>query len=444
MLQLLARLTWRVFAPLSIFLLASCQAYLPQAELENELPKEKKIPCFLLALPEQGSYASITKKIVSGVNRSLAELKNKGIEMQFKVINTSDVAWARKLATMSQDYFIVGGPLQANELNNARNAKILDELVFFTFMPSLAKNEEGTKAWRFFPSRDDQIQALINIAKKLELKSLAALHPLDQHSLNLVSLFEDKLKEQNLSLEKIKYNNKNLEALNDIISKKVVQTEFNYEGFPTSHTPFDALFLPSSWRDIPHIVDNLFTNGEDGLVLLGNSSWEHGISNKILNNADRYALTLFPSAWDSRRVSPLLQQANDDFWVGLGYDFARFATMVYNMNISRQELNSRLQNLAMTWNIAPITWDATGIAHQNLYLLQPTISGVAPINLNNIIQKRKAIALKREKQQNAEQKQMPSASQMPVQTDTISTFPRPSYRLQLPMRGSGNMTMPSH
>ena len=59
---------------------------------------------------------------------------------------------------------MVGGPLQAPVYAKAREAGALQKRAFFTFMPALDDGEEGVQAWRFFPSPQDQIDALLAFA----------------------------------------------------------------------------------------------------------------------------------------------------------------------------------------------------------------------------------------------------------------------------------------
>ena len=46
------------------------------------------------------------------------------------------------------------------------------------------------------------------------------------------------------------------------------------------------------------LTTSLLYNGEDRLVLLGTTLWEQSLSGKTVANADRYALAVFPGAWN--------------------------------------------------------------------------------------------------------------------------------------------------
>ena len=69
-------------------------------------------------------------------------------------------------------------------------------------------------------------------------------------------------------------------------------------------------------------------NGEDRLVLMGTTLWEQGLSGKSVVNIERFALAVFPGAWNQARAPKALQSAGHDFWTALGYDFARFSVQL--------------------------------------------------------------------------------------------------------------------
>lgn len=73
---------------------------------------------------------------------------------------------------------MVGGPLQAQSYAQARAAGATEQRAFFTFLPSLEQGDEGAKAWRFFPSPQDQIDALIAFATDgLNIRAYGAFYP---------------------------------------------------------------------------------------------------------------------------------------------------------------------------------------------------------------------------------------------------------------------------
>ena len=77
---------------------------------------------------------------------------------------------------------MVGGPLQARNYAQARSAGAVDQRAFFTFLPSLEQGDEGARAWRFFPSPQDQIDALISFATNdLNIRTYGAFYPTDAY-----------------------------------------------------------------------------------------------------------------------------------------------------------------------------------------------------------------------------------------------------------------------
>ena len=125
---------------------------------------------------------------------------------------------------------------------------------------------------------------------------------------------------------------------------------------------------------------------------MGTTLWEQALSGKSVPGLERYALAVFPGAWNQARAPKALQGAGHDFWTALGYDFARFCIQLGLVKRPpAQDLNAAIARLRMVWGMAPIKWDGNGIAHQQLYLFQPAANGMKPLNLDEFKAARQAI-----------------------------------------------------
>lgn len=65
------------------------------------------------------------------------------------------------------------------------------------------------------------------------------------------------------------------------------------------------------------LTTSLMYNGEDRLVLLGTTLWEQGLDGKTVAEPDRYALAVFPAAWDATQAPCLRAPAPIFGWPGL-------------------------------------------------------------------------------------------------------------------------------
>lgn len=95
--------------------------------------------------------------ISRGAGLARQELAADGIKIRLETVNTEAPDWLSRLSALPPECAVVGGPLQARNYAQARSAGAVDQRAFFTFLPSLEQGDEGARAWRFFPSPQDQI-----------------------------------------------------------------------------------------------------------------------------------------------------------------------------------------------------------------------------------------------------------------------------------------------
>lgn len=359
--------------------------------------------CYALVLPMSGPYSSIGWNIAKGANIAQEELINLGLDIEIVVINTEATDWIGKLEQLPQQCIIVGGPLQSETYAVIKDNKILSNKIFFTFLPSLGEGDEGINAWRFFPSPEDQILALLRFVHELNITSCGVLYPEDGYGRKMTKLFAQLAQQSGMSVVTAGYSPDDTSNWSKLL---VNFTKTKMIGkVPVPSTPFQAVFLPDSWKNIEILLPYLFFQGEDRLVLMGTNLWEQGLSYKEKNFVRNMDLAVFPGSWDkstpSATAAMLIErfaidsQEEPDFWVGLGYDFVRFSSVLnlHDVNWKASQVNECIEKAQqMDWSIAPIHW-SKGKAQQKLFLFCPTSSGSSLLNLS--VFKKRLDAIKR-------------------------------------------------
>ena len=394
----------------------------PEPKPQPVAPAAVTGPCVVLALPSSGTYAPIASKVRHG-------------------------------AQMAQSELVVGGPLQARNYAQAREHGQLEKRAFFTFVPSLEQGDEGARAWRFFPSPQDQIDTLINFASTgLNIRTYGAFYPTDAYGVRMTGLMEQSLASHNMLLQKASYNPADSTSWSNAVAPLINAQTPQGSKTPVPQTSFEALFLPDSWKSMEMLTTSLLYNGEDRLVLLGTTLWEQSLSGKTVANADKFALAVFPGAWNQPQAPRALQAPGTDFWNALGYDFVRFAvSMGLDSRLTTPQVTARAQRASkMIWGMAPISWDNAGVAHQKLFLFGVSPTGMTPVDVETFQQTRARVlqqaALRMQGLPPVDATGAPLAApaagaeaapavqtgQTPPSAPIMSNTPRPSYKLSLP------------
>ena len=350
-------------------------------------------PCVVLALPDDGPYAPFAKKIERGAALAQQRLAQTGVNLTIEKINTQAPDWIKNLDALPPICAVVGGPLQKDAYVKARKAGALERRVFFSFVPTIQSGDEGSKAWRFFPSQQDQIDALVKfVSEDLNIRTFGSFYPQDSYGPRMSGLLEKSLKQKNIPLQKASYL-PNSPASWSAALKPLIQPMYaGASKNPIPQTTFEALFLPDSWKNMDMITTSLMYNGEDRLALLGTTLWEQGLAGKQVPKAARYALAIFPGAYRKDTAPKQVQSNGNDFWVALGYDFINFAVNTGIVSrLESAEINARVNQAASAIQaLAPINWDVNGLAHQRLYLFQVGPNGAEPLNAERYKQSRAA------------------------------------------------------
>lgn len=410
-------------------------------------------PCIVLALPNSGPFAQIASKIERGAKIAAGTLAKNGVPIELKEIDTEGAAWLTTLASLPSHCAVVGGPLQEKKYTEARTSGLLQKKIFFTFTPALHDGDEGKLAWRFFPSPEDQMEALINFATKdLNIRSFGVFYPDDNYGRRMADIFEKALLQRHMSLVKEAYN-PGQPASWSTAAERLINPVVAEDGKTmVPQTSFEALFLPESWKKADQLNNSLIYNGEDRLVLLGPMLWEQSLLGKKVTNARKFALAVFPGAWNPRIVPSAIKDNNPDFWVALGYDFINFAvnTALYQKEDAKRVTEAAQNASSSIRAIAPVQWDNLGHVKQNLYLFQVDSDGMKLLDKETFLQTREAINEKAAlRMQGGEviaetepaseppvlpenMRQVPEPLSPPPGSPALSTVPIPSYKLSLP------------
>ena len=402
----------------------------------------------------QGINTNVTKVLGLMISNGLVALAG-GLLAQLHMVDTSKPDWNAQLAALPPNCVMVGGPLQAPVFKQLQTSGMLEKRVFFAFMPSLLPGDEGVRAWRFFPSPQDQIDRLVSfVTEDLGLRTFGAFYPTDNYGPRMTGLLDQKLTGMGITLHSASYTPGQSSTWSGQAATLINPTTQENITAPIPQTQFEALFLPDSWKNMNLLTTSLMYNGEDRLVLLGTTLWEQGLDGKTVAEPDRYALAVFPAAWDATQAPAALRAPGTDFWVALGYDFVRFAVrMAFDSRPPAATVNAQAANMKIQWAMAPLSWDEKGIAHQKLHLFQPGANGMEPLDLTRFRNMREAIlqraALRMQglptvdEQGNSLIPGLPGMSAGPAVLNTpaatsptpgvapLSTTPQPSYKLRL-------------
>lgn len=425
--------------------LSACKMPFGGSQRPAPAPAQSPKPeaCVVLALPASGQYAPIGTKIRQGANIAQKEMAANGVNVRLEIINTEAPDWLQKLNALPASCAVVGGPLQASNYAQARKAGVTDKRAFFTFLPSLEPGDEGVHAWRFFPGQQDQIDALVGFAAdSLGIRSYGAFYPTNAYGTRMTGLFEQSLYKRNMPLQKASYNPSDPTSWSSAAAPLINAQTPEGSRTPIPQTAFEALFVPpNSWKSMDMLTTSLLYNGEDRLVLL-TTLWEQDLYGKMVTTPEKFALAVFPGAWNPSHAPRALQSQGSDFWTALGYDFARFSVSLgLDARLTAPEITARAQRAShMVWGMAPIAWDSAGVAHQKLFIFSVSPTGMVPVNVDEFRQTRSNIL-----QQSALRMQglppvdaqgnplTPGDGQQPT-LQPIGTTPKPSYKLSLPSR----------
>lgn len=345
-----------------------------------------------MLLPQSGSYSTFSRQIMTGAKIAQKLLLQQGIQWNITYIDTQDPNWLSYLNALPKDCVVVGGPLQTNIYRTLHNSQLTSQRAFFTFLTRLPEpSREGTDAWRFFTSPDDQINAVLNVAQQdLGIRSFGSFYQDNAYGKGMNNLFTQKAKERGLSVFSMAYPAEDISELNTL-SQNFLDSSTPEKGeLPIAKRPIDAIFFPDVWKNMDMLISYMHYHGGHKKIMFGTSLWEQSLNNPVNINPQTFALTLFPVAYDSRRESPYKdffqkeldsQNSIGTDWIALGFDFVLMSSRLQlEEKASSSEINRRLASLKVDYVSAPFVYDSDGRVTRELIINQPSRNGRMPYN----------------------------------------------------------------
>lgn len=403
-----------------------------------EQPAPKQGTYIAMLLPTSGSLGSITTKIMRGANLAASELRQKGQNVTVTLIGTSG-NWQQKLSQLPSEYTVIGGPLQKKVYDQAKNSGLTSQRMLFAFMGKLDSGDEGRTAWRFFASAEDQVDAVAGLVNDLGIRSVGAFYPMsDSFSVRMTNLLEQQLADKGIAMHRATYSSSDPSGMS--LSAKAL-----------AGGQVEAVFLPDSWKNIPGVHSALVANGEDALVEMGTMLWANNLDNKGLPSASSYPLLVYPSNFVRSMAPAQLASGGHDGWDALGYDFVRFASRLHmTQRVSGAQANALIRQAAlMNFAQAPISYDNAGIAHQKLFVMQPSLQGGVLLNRSTFQSTRsslKAGAAERLKQQTEKKPEEGTGSAeggISAEPGTAQAATLPASARQEPAQGASGQAAPA-
>lgn len=420
-----ARRGLRAAAPLPGVLLAQnatrVQSDQPQALLPA--PAGDGVARVALVLPLTGRFAATGQKVLRGAGAAQKRLAKQGRKVEITVINADAADWREQLAALPAGVATVGGPLLNVEGLKALAADgTISRRAVFAFQPDLGAVQEGRQAWRFYPSFQDQARALIDLTSgQLGIRSVAILAPKNRYGQRMAEVFaaEAKAKGVRIASSETYPPDDHPRWLHSVSKLLKVPDGFRRnKNMPLPMPDFGAVFMPEDWTQAELLASNFHFFEGQHLLFLGTDLWSVGLDNAKDVDDTYFQQAACPGAWwpetnGGRALQAVMDEQNQgqaDFWVALGFDFVRLAARLgLAPGFTPQDVNARLAALKdLDYSMAPVRWNAEGIASQSLYLFTPRKEGKALVDADGMrasIQKSKdrrerRLAMSREMQKN--------------------------------------------
>lgn len=346
-----------------------------------------------LVLPLTGQYGNLAEKITRGAEAVRNGFEQHGQALRIYVIDSDQPNWLLELSRLPRSVKVVGGPMRMEEYNAVKTMGFAGGRFFFTFLPRMGEDteqDEGYRAWRFFPSREDQVRAMLDYTQKLGMTDYSIFAP-DQgeYAQSMFDLFYYQAIERDLYITRTGYYPARqyqlwVKNVSDFLG---YSKEAEKEKLPPPPLGFQAMFLPDNWSNASRLISHVFYTMDNKILFIGTNLWEHGLASQQRLATRNYRLTIFPGSWDMQSMTPSGQivrasaaksgKYSADFWYSLGYDFAlAAASLDLPADAKADDVNAALTSLpALPWSGASVKWDKDGFAHQQLFVLTPAENG---------------------------------------------------------------------
>jgi len=353
---------------------------LAQKVLRGDAGTEQADQAVALALPLTGPYAEVASKILRGAMAARKDLQTEGIAMDVQVVNTDAGSWQQDMAALPEQVAVVGGPLRVDVFKQLTAAGLHNSRAVFAFLSGLGSVKEGADAWRFFTSAEDQIRTLVDTARyDFGVQNTAVLYPEDSYGMHMAQLFRQEAMGQRLAVNASEsYSPRDSSQWSDIVAR-------------IARSGAGSVFIPGDWNHAEQLAPYLPYHDAGDMLIMGPSIWGPSIDRKGYVEISTFSKAFFPGPWWPENHTPAAMalkrrmqeegQAMPDFWVALGYDFVRFAAQLQLApGWTPETVNQRIQAAqGMSWSQAPIVWDSTGKAAQQLFALRLTQNGYTQV-----------------------------------------------------------------
>lgn len=343
-----------------------------------------------MTLPLTGPYGAIGEQILNGAKGAQQLLKDGRTEVHIEVIDTNEPDYLEKIKNLPVTVALVGGPLRPDIFESIALDELNGRHAFFTFMQSLPGSvTEGRNAWRFFSSPTDQMRTLLEYASNnFGIRKMGILFPDEPFGRRVAQLFAEQAQKTGVSI--VTTGNY---PPDDPLRWSDSVADFLYAGQDTGPDKFQAVFLPDAWSKAEMLIPYFFYHQKERMLIMGSTLWGQTLSNERHVDAHNFRSAIFPSPWWDGSTTVAARQfdkfvpGEKSFWNALGFDFVRFVAALGNLptEADGNYINQRIQNTTgFSWCMAPITWDYSGVAKQNMFLLTPTADGIRPAEVNKI------------------------------------------------------------
>ncbi|HWR04317.1 MAG TPA: penicillin-binding protein activator, partial [Humidesulfovibrio sp.] len=352
-----------------------------------------------LVLPLTGRFAATGQKVLRGAGAAQKRLAKQGRKVEITVINADSADWREQLSALPAGVATVGGPLlNVEALRSLAADGTVTRRAVFAFQPDLAPVQEGKQAWRFYPSFQDQARALIDLtATQLGIRSVAVLAPKNRYGQRMAEVFqaEAKAKGVRVAASETYPPDDHPRWLNSVSRLLKIPEGFRHnKNMPLPMPDFGAVFMPEDWGQAELLASNFHFFEGQHLLFLGTDLWSVGLDNAKDVDDTYFQQAACPGAWwpetnGGRALQGVMDEQNlgqADFWVALGYDFVRLANRLgLGEGWTPAAVNARLAGLKdLDYSMAPVSWNAEGVARQNLYLFTPRKEGKALIDADSM------------------------------------------------------------
>lgn len=351
--------------------------------------------CVGLVLPLDGPLAETGWKVVRGAEAGRNALQDTGIPVRLEIVNSQATDILETIRNMDSECRIIGGPIQREAWDRLHTANLSAQRVFFTFLPTMGEAVEGEQAWKFFGGPQDQVRALADLAlRQMGIFSLAVLSPQDRFGEHMGELFTQEVVSMGgrISGQQSYQPGQHAEwgeAVASLLGVPAQLRRGRQDQTVLPNPPFQAVFIPDSLSDAEVLLPQFFYYDEPRLLILGPELWSQSwLQRPRRTELQYFRLAAIPGAWWPDNPAPAARSLmfaveasgqSPDFWVALGYDFARFAARISHtaQNRSPERLNAHLAAITdFDWSMAPLSWSEQGWARQHLFLFQPTAQGL--------------------------------------------------------------------